>query len=157
MVLPKEIPCFWGIPQINGFFFKTSVNFCQSKDVWMTGDSHYSMAGIRLVMTLCFKMGSFWATKAPKVGINMDKLRLFVWIILTYWIMIIFDPFTLPCQLMSKCNFPKGFLNKFLFFGAWGHFVGNHGMPPRLLQVTDEGRGSVWCEQPVDPVDFLLI
>lgn len=34
MVLPKEIPFLGGsFPQMNGFFFKTSVNFCRSKDI----------------------------------------------------------------------------------------------------------------------------
>lgn len=82
---PKEKTPFFGM---NGFFFKTSVNFCQSKDVWTTGDS-YSMAGIDLSWPHQVKWVVSEQQKLLKLGYYMDKFRFFVWIILNYWIMII--------------------------------------------------------------------
>ena len=81
--------------------------------------------------------------KLLKLGYYMDKLRFFVWIILNDWIMIIYDPFTLPCQL-AKCVTPQVFSPSF----RWE----SNDMPVTAwTQVTDEGRGSVnfpwWANQ----------
>ena len=99
------------------------------------------------------KMGSFLSNKKHlKLGYYMDTLRFFVWIILNYWIMIIFDPFTLPCQL-AKC-YSQGFSHRVF---RWENPMTCLSRRELRSRMRAEARSKFSMKsKPVDPGDFAL-
>lgn len=152
MVLPKEIPHFLG------GYPKWMVSFSKPPSIFV------NLKTFEWPMTVIPWPGSDlswphqvkWVVseqqKLLKLGYYMDKLRFFVWIILNYWIMIIFDP--LPYLVNWQNVTPQVFSPSF----RWE----SHDMPPHGVNSSGHGWGqrlgqfSMWANQ-LTHVDLLLI